>query len=211
MANPTVNVYVDGFNLYYGSLKGTAYKWLDIQGLFEDLLPGYTVKQVKYFTARVKPRPGDLQAAARQNAYLRALATLPKVSIYYGQYSVHTVRMALADPKAVPRTVEVIKTEEKGSDVNLAAHLMMDAFHNDADVYLVASNDSDLTEPLSMTKALLKKAIGIAKTYPTASKSLLRCKPDFIRDIRSGALSANQLPPVITDANGKITKPLDWQ
>jgi hypothetical protein len=210
MANPTVNVYVDGFNLYYGKLKGQPYKWLDIQSLFEDLMPGYEVKRVKYFTARVKSRANDLQAPARQSAYLRALETLPKVSIYYGQYTVHNVRMALSDPNAVPRTVEVIKTEEKGSDVNLAAHLMMDAFRNDADVYLVVSNDSDLTEPLRMTKTLLKKHIGIAKTYPQVSKSLMRCKPDFIRDIRSGALAANQLPDVLIDANGKITKPVDW-
>ena len=128
MGNPTVNVYVDGFNLYYGCLKGTKNKWLNIQSLFEDLMPGFDVKRVKYFTARVKPRPDDPQAAARQNAYLRALGTLPKVSIYYGQYSVHNVRMKVADLNAVPRTVEVIKTEEKGSDVNLATHLLMDAF-----------------------------------------------------------------------------------
>lgn len=114
MANPTVNVYIDGFNLYYGKLKGQSYKWLDIQGLFEDLMPGYEVKRIKYFTARVKARPGDLQAPARQSAYLRALATLPKVSIHFGQYTVHNVRMALSDPNAVPRTVEVIKTRLRG-------------------------------------------------------------------------------------------------
>lgn len=211
MGNPTVNVYVDGFNLYYGCLKGTKNKWLNIQSLFEDLMPGFDVKRVKYFTARVKPRPDDPQAAARQNAYLRALGTLPKVSIYYGQYSVHNVRMKVADLNAVPRTVEVIKTEEKGSDVNLATHLLMDAFRDDADVFLVASNDSDLTEPLRMTKAMLKKSIGIAKTYPTASKALLKCKPDIVRDIREGALAANQFPLVITDKNGKITIPKDWE
>lgn len=210
MAKPTVNVYIDGFNLYYGKLKGQPYKWLDLQGLFEDLMPGYDVKRVKYFTARVKARANDPQAPARQSAYLRALATLPKVSIHYGQYTVHNVRMALSDPNAVPRTVEVIKTEEKGSDVNLAAHLMMDAFLNDADSYLVVSNDSDLTEPLRMTKTHLGKRIGIAKTYNSVSKSLAQCKPDFIKEIRVGALKANQFPDVISDANGKITKPAGW-
>lgn len=33
------NVYVDGFNLYYGCLKGTPYKWLDLGALFQALLP----------------------------------------------------------------------------------------------------------------------------------------------------------------------------
>jgi len=32
-------VYVDGFNLYYGALKGTPYKWLDIHALSRRLLP----------------------------------------------------------------------------------------------------------------------------------------------------------------------------
>lgn len=210
MGNPTANVYIDGFNLYYGRLRGTPYKWLDVQSLFEDLMPGFEIKRVKYFTARVKPRNGDTQTAVRQNAYLRALGTLSKVSIHYGQYTVHTVRMPLADPHAVPRTVEVIKTEEKGSDVNLAAHLMMDAFRDDADVYLVASNDSDLTEPLRMTRSLLGKKIGIAKTYPNVSKSLMRCKPDFIRDIRTGALASNQLHQVLLDSHGKVSKPGSW-
>jgi hypothetical protein len=47
-------VYVDGFNLYYGSLKGTACKWLDLCGLFDQHLPPpYQVIGIKYFTARV--------------------------------------------------------------------------------------------------------------------------------------------------------------
>ena len=36
---PTANVYVDGFNLYYGALKGSPYKWLDVDALFRTLLP----------------------------------------------------------------------------------------------------------------------------------------------------------------------------
>jgi hypothetical protein len=39
------------------------------------------------------------------------------------------------------------KVEEKGSDVNLASHLLLDAFQNSFDVGAVLSNDSDLVEP----------------------------------------------------------------
>ncbi len=47
-------VYVDGFNLYYGALKGTPYKWLNPVELSKFFLPqGYTVDKVLYFTARV--------------------------------------------------------------------------------------------------------------------------------------------------------------
>jgi hypothetical protein len=31
-------VYVDGYNLYYGRLRGTAFKWLDLVKLFDNLL-----------------------------------------------------------------------------------------------------------------------------------------------------------------------------
>jgi len=27
-------IYIDGFNLYYGALRGTPYKWLDIEKSF---------------------------------------------------------------------------------------------------------------------------------------------------------------------------------
>ena len=37
-------VYIDGYNLYYGCLKGTAFKWLDLLALFErHVLPSVTV------------------------------------------------------------------------------------------------------------------------------------------------------------------------
>jgi hypothetical protein len=38
-----VNVYIDGFNLYYGALKRTPYKWLDLALLARTLLPTDTV------------------------------------------------------------------------------------------------------------------------------------------------------------------------
>jgi hypothetical protein len=52
------NVYVDGFNLYYGCLKGSPYRWLDLEALCAHLLPKHTIHRVRYFTARVAARPG---------------------------------------------------------------------------------------------------------------------------------------------------------
>ncbi len=83
-------VYVDGFNLYYGALKGTPYKWLDLVKLAYQLLPpGYSVTKLKYFTARVSGIP-DAGAPARQQAYLSALATLPEVEVIRGLFSPRT-------------------------------------------------------------------------------------------------------------------------
>jgi len=74
-------VYIDGFNLYYGSVRGTPHRWLDIQGLFERLRPHDDVIRIKYFTALI-----DGAGRERQQAYLRALATLPKVEVIEGRF-----------------------------------------------------------------------------------------------------------------------------
>ena len=102
-----------------------------------------------YFTARVKSSPYDPDIERRQETYLRALATLPKVEIHYGQFRRSRVRMPLANPPSNgPATALVIRTEEKRSDVNVATHLMLDACDGDFDEAVVISNDSDLVEPI---------------------------------------------------------------
>ena len=79
-------VYVDGFNLYYGALKGTSFKWLNLVELARQLLPGpYSVDKLNYFTARVSG-VSDPGAPARQHAYLRALGTLPEVQVHFGSF-----------------------------------------------------------------------------------------------------------------------------
>ncbi len=88
-------MYIDGFNLYYGALKGTPHKWLDVEALCRRLLPKDTIDKVRYFTAKVSARPGDPQQPQRQQTYLRALATLDTVTIHYGHFLTHTVRMPL--------------------------------------------------------------------------------------------------------------------
>lgn len=77
-AKPSAIVYVDAFNLYYGSLLGTEYKWVDLEALFDRLLPDYKVKEIYYFTAQLqaKANPRDPGAPLRQKTYLNALTTL---------------------------------------------------------------------------------------------------------------------------------------
>jgi hypothetical protein len=36
---PQTMVYIDGFNLYYGMLRRSPYKWLDVVKLFTDPIP----------------------------------------------------------------------------------------------------------------------------------------------------------------------------
>jgi hypothetical protein len=90
------------------------------------LLPNDTIHQIKYFTALVNPRPQNPDQRLRQETYLRALQTLPNLSVIYGFFLTHEIMMPLADEPG--KYAKVIKTEEIGSDVNLATHLLMDAF-----------------------------------------------------------------------------------
>lgn len=207
-----LNVYIDGFNLYYGSLKGQPYKWLDLEKMSELLLPNFEVKRIRYFTALVKERADDVDAPVRQNAYLRALSTLPRVDIHLGSFLTKPTRMRLASPPLIgPRTVEVIKTEEKGSDVNLATYLLVDAFREDAEAFAVVSNDSDLTEPIRIVCHELGKVVGILNPQPRPSQRLMQCRPTFAKPIRAGVLRASQFPSVISDAVGaQIIKPTGW-
>jgi hypothetical protein len=66
-------------------------------------------------------------ARLQSDCSIRALKTLPNLPIKYGQFTTHSVPMYLTnvDP---PQKVWVDKTEEKGSDVNLASHLLRDAY-----------------------------------------------------------------------------------
>ena len=113
-------VYVDGFNLYYGALKGTSWKWLDLPALLAKVLqPHHDILTVKYFTARVSATPANQSKPQRQDVYLRALRHYrPEVEVYFGHFLSHTVRAPLAQPVGNRRVAEVTRTEEKGSDVN---------------------------------------------------------------------------------------------
>jgi hypothetical protein len=79
-------IYIDAFNLYFGAVRGTQYKWLDLDQLCRILLPSHEIVQIKYFTARVNARPADPDQPTRQATYLRALSTIQD-RIYMRMYS----------------------------------------------------------------------------------------------------------------------------
>lgn len=205
------NVYIDGFNLYYGCLRGTPYKWLDLVRLCRLLLPAEEIKRVRYFTARIKGRPDDPDGPARQDAYLRALAADPAVTVHLGHFLQSTVRLPLATPPpSGPRTAEVLKMEEKGSDVNLATYLLVDAFRADCDLAVVVTNDSDLEEPIRIVRNELGLRVGILNPHQKASRALLRTAPTFVKQIRRGALSSAQLPDEVRVGSAVVRKPAKW-
>lgn len=201
-------VYIDGFNLYYGALKAdSALRWLNVDALCRAYFPKLNIQAIKYFTAKITAKPGDPSQEQRQNFYLRALKTIPHLSIYYGHFLSSNVRRPLSDGSGM---VNVVKTEEKGSDVNIACHLLHDAHLNKFDVAIVVSNDSDLLCPIQMVRNYLHKKVGLLNPHKNPSRELLK-NSDFMKPIRRGALASAQFPDIMTDKQGTFHKPKEWQ
>lgn len=201
------NVYIDGFNLYYGAVKGTPYRWLDLAEMTRLLLPGDVIHRIKYFTALVDNRPHDPGVRARQETYWRALRTLPNLDIILGSFLTHEVTLPLAPPNS--GFARVLRTQEKGSDVNLATHLLIDAFQNDCELAVVISNDSDLQLPIQHVTQQLNKAVGLLIPHKHPSISLLPYAR-FVKHLRHGLLARSQFAPVLRDAGGEFAKPDGW-
>jgi NYN domain-containing protein len=204
------NVYVDGFNLYYGCLKGSPYKWLDLLALCRRLLPHDTINRIRYFTAVVSVSPTDPRPNTSQQAYLRALRTIPCLSVHFGHFLTHATRMPVVAPLlGGPKTVEVIKTEEKGSDVNLATHLLLDGCKGDCAAAVVITNDSDLKEPVELAQSHLGLTVGVINPHPARTRSRV-LRPTFFRQLRPSHLRLSQFPAVISNGSSVIHKPTTW-
>ena len=208
------NVYVDGFNLYYGlkryERQGKSYKWLDLAELCRRELPHDSIHRIRYFTALVVPRPHNPQQGVRQQTYVRALETLANLTIDYGIFLTSTVWMMRHNPP--PGTnpmVQVVKTEEKGSDVNIATRLLCDAYAGDFELAVVISNDSDLVMPIEVVRRQLKRPVGVLNPGERFSSALSRTAT-FYRKIDERSLAASQFSPTLLDANGTIAKPAGW-
>lgn len=215
-------VYVDGFNLYYGALKGTPHRWLDLETLFDTLLPQYDVIKIRYFTAqiRAKANPADLKAPERQKAYLSALESLSRVEVIRGNFMIHKsyarrrYRGVLA--KIIPKRISdrskvpIWKVEEKGSDVNLGAYLVLDAARKASDLQFVVTSDSDLAHPLKLVTSELGSKVALCFPHGRHSKELGACKHEFIVWISDGALAKAQLPSPVKHRNRIYHRPASW-
>jgi uncharacterized LabA/DUF88 family protein len=205
-----MNVYIDSFNLYYGCLKkNPSVKWLDISKLCSFLFPKDDIQKINYYTAAVKLRPNDpdTDKPNRQQIYFRALRTLPNAELIYGSFLSHTVSMKRADGKGY---VDVIKTEEKGTDVNIATHLVHDAHNKSFEIAVVISNDSDLVEPIRIVTQELRLPVIVVSPFERNSIELKKIASS-VRHIRQGVLKVSQFPNILEDDTGQFTKPSTWK
>jgi NYN domain len=209
-------VYVDGFNLYYRLLeKRPALKWLDLEALVRLVLGAeHNIIKIRYYTARVSGRL-DADAPRRQQIYLDALSSLPLVQVHFGTFLEKQKWAGLVRPPLDPSDRDarlpflkwpdvayVWKTEEKGSDVNLASHLLLDAFQGTFEVAAVLSNDTDLIEPLRIATEVLGKPVGLLSPVKKPSSHLVNVA-SFLRHVKASHAAKCQFPDPVRLSSGK--------
>jgi uncharacterized LabA/DUF88 family protein len=237
-----VCVYIDGFNLYYRSLKNAQYpaKWLNPKQFIINIFPHLSleIKKIKYFTADVSGRDGS-SAPKDQATYIKALHTLDEIEVIKGRFSVHEKYARLSQPiefypdhfeaictkhkgcDETPMSAKIIKYEEKGSDVNLASHLLRDAFTDEFDLAIVVTADTDLLEPIRMVMELGKniKLVSPREPHSKSNRALKQVHTSFVSllghqnivENNQRIIETSQFARTLTSRDGApIEKPLDW-
>ncbi len=231
-------IYVDGYNFYYGCLKGTPYKWLNPLTLFsQHIIPSSAQPlhqpsslDIRYFTARISGKVARNDHSVNdQNTYLRALEALyPEdvLSIIEGYFSVsdtEAFKIDVNNPQLAPRfceKVKIWKLEEKQSDVNIAVEALFDALtETDIEQLIFVTNDTDIAPVMRKIRKHTNKTLGLIvptkpNTRPPSSK--LIDYADWTRhSIKNYELKASQMPRVIAKSSRatlrkSIIKPTSW-
>lgn len=227
-------VYVDGYNLYYGCLKGTPYKWLDLQVLFErHILPSGGLPDtrsnllplgLKYFTATIMESAArSTDSVASQKRYHTALRKLYEGRIeliegYYTQTKINAKLVDSAEPAKWPRDCQKVlvwKLEEKQSDVKLALQAYHDAVTGEVEQVVIVTNDTDIAPAMAMIRLHTKATVGlVVPSRPDVREpnTELQKLAHWTRThITPEELASSQLPRVIDPKGRRLTvKPNSW-
>lgn len=226
-------VYIDGYNLYYGRLRGTPYKWLDVVALFQHIVhtvePRSAVLATKFYTAPALARfarHGD-QSMAAQNEYHRALesaypATFSKImgSHVFERNGTWMPRFVAGQPIDRSDLVRVWRLVEKKTDVNLALGMYRDSAKGLYDQLVLVSNDSDAEPALeAIAKDFPSVRIGVVMPIPPPnptsrgrppSASLTRIA-NWTRDyILDDELARHQLSASVPTRKKPARRPAHW-
>ena len=223
-------VYVDGYNLYYGCLKGTKHKWLDLHILFNNhIIPSSAISKseltgIKFFTAPILEKVSKAQdSVSSQMLYHNALEKLypNEVQIIKGYYSLTQTKakaIDLSDKDKWARDCEEVyvwKVEEKQTDVNLALHAYHDAISGNIDQVVIVTNDTDIAPALQMIREFTNITIGLV--IPTTNHTRrpnadLAKLAHWVRShITETELAASQMPDVIAKGRTPTIKPESWR
>lgn len=227
-------VYVDGYNFYYGCLKRTEFKWLDLKSLFDSVLETVSLEidglptqfelatpAIKFFTSPILKNFARAPDSVKcQVDYHAALQTHlgDRIKIVEGSYDARPARAhEYVKGKAASECdmYDIWKLEEKQSDVALALHAYGDAIRGKIDHAVFATNDTDLVPAMKAIREHTDVAIGLI--IPTrarerqANTSLNELADWTRRSIRVEELEAAQLPTPIRVSSRRLAhKPISW-
>lgn len=225
-------IYIDGFNLFYGCLKGTPYKWLDLDKLFRNhILPSVnsTINNQRYefelienginfYTAKIIESISPIESVQAQQTYHNALEKMyaRQIQIIEGYYSKTQSKAYLVTEGKRPldsETVTIWKLEEKQTDVNLALDAFHDAISNKVDMAVIVSNDTDIESCMRKISELDNKVI-LGLVNPNLNikpnKSLDQYSDWTVNGIHPSVLEQSQLPEVVMGGKRPSRKPLSW-
>ena len=202
-------IYIDGFNLYYGSVKNTPWKWLDMEKYFSLLLQHDDIQIIKYFTAKIHG-----PHKANQEDYIKALSTLNKVQIIFGLFKYKKIKCMVRNCTHQGSRVFDMP-EEKRTDVNIAINIVKDAVDDKCDRLIVVSGDSDLVPAVKAVKLITpnKKVIVYipANNRVRGAARELRKSSDSHKTLPYNLLSKAQFPDQLINSEGEIIqKPISW-
>jgi uncharacterized LabA/DUF88 family protein len=203
MNKERVTVYIDGFNLYFGLMEaGFDYlRRLDVRLLAENIInQNQILEKVVYFTSRVNGNP-DKQK--KQSTYLEALSA-KIVEIIYVQYNFNT--------EECKRCGNVWPNpKEKMTDVNIATHLLVDAFKDNFDMTVLISGGSDLVPPLKVVNSQFKDKRVFLAFPPKRNSIAVKNQSKGSMVIGRKTLKESQLDENIKNKFGYIlSKPKEW-
>jgi len=202
-------VYIDGFNLHYGALRGTPFGWLDLERLFRLLRPHDDLRKIRYFSALLI---GPDRIA--QRAYLRALETLPLVETTLGRFKTKRIRCRVSACRmSGPR--RFTWPEEKRTDVTIGVQMVDDAYQEEADRLILVSGDSDLVPAVSLVRERFPEKevlVYIPSRDPTRGAAVeLRNSANRAKLLPLQILQHAQFSDVVVDSLGRrIRKPSCW-
>ncbi|MEZ6234732.1 MAG: NYN domain-containing protein [Phycisphaerales bacterium] len=226
--------YIDGFNVYYGlknasrdadtlarkhggpleELLGRSLYWIDLQAVFlSQLKPSEHCVAIKYFsaprrvprTASEAERPAYIASNERQRTFLEALRTLSLVEVILGWYSEN-------DPLVCACGAVTPRFEEKVTDVNIATHMLCDAYEKRLDVAVVMSADADLVPAV---KAVRRAGVEVVLLLPPGRKRaqhLREASDHNVRGLKIRAIRGNRLPDRV-ERGGSLSAiecPVEW-
>jgi uncharacterized LabA/DUF88 family protein len=208
-----VACYIDGFNIYHAlddmnrATRGKLnyLKWLNLKKLMGVFIDAnvHTISSIKYFSAYATWLPGPY---ARHQLYVQALQN-SGIEVILGQF------------KEKDKYCPICKTthkghEEKESDVNLACHLVSDAYRDAFDQAFIVTRDSDLSSPIRFVREHFpqKKVKIIAPPQRGHSKELWALA-NTRASIQQVHLERCLLPEIVTNTSGAVicTRPTQYE